>query len=50
MGFDEDLAREAKIKRDRKKLLQEAQERVNKRKLEVRRKLEDIKINRGLGL
>lgn len=50
MGFDEDLAKEAKIKRDRKKLLQEAQERVNKRKLEVRRELEDIKINRELGL
>lgn len=50
MGFDEDLARDAKIKTERKKLLQEAQERVNKRKLEVRRKLEDIKINRELGL
>lgn len=50
MSFDEDLAQEAKIKRERKKLLQEAQERLNKRKLAVRRAIENRKIDKELGL
>lgn len=48
--FYKNLEEEAKLKRERKKLISEAQTKINKRKLKVRRKIEDIQMCKELGV
>lgn len=49
-NFYKNLEEEAKIKRERKKLISEAQDKLNKRKLEARRKIEDMQMCKELGV
>ena len=48
--FYKNLEEEAKLKRNRKKLISEAQIEINKRKLEVRRRIEDMQMCKELGV
>lgn len=48
--FYKNLEEECKLKRSRKKLLSEAQMKINKRKLNARRKIEDMQMRKELGV
>lgn len=49
-NFYKNLEEEAKIKRKRKKLISEAQDKLNKRRLNARRKIEDMQMCKELGV
>lgn len=48
--FYKNLKEECKLKRQRKKLISEAQDKLNKRRLNTRRKIEDIMLCKELGI
>lgn len=48
--FYKNLEEECKLKRKRKKMISAAQDKLNKRKLNARRRIEEIKICRELGV
>ena len=48
--FYKNLEEEAKLKRNRKKLISEAQDKFNKRRLNARRKIEDMQMCREMGV
>ena len=48
--FYKNLEEECKLKRQRKKLISEAQDKLNKRRLDARRRIEEIQMCKELGI